>query len=235
MALGWVGGHLSLPPCTAPLRGPRQPGRPSVSSGDGEGPLTAAPPLPRADGEEGAPTASRPRAHRQDGQRVVSGQGRDRASIQSPWPGWHRPRARDGHTSSIRAGARLGGTDARGAACPARHAHRTSRPPHGRACWGQGAPPGRAEGTGRHRREGGGEGAGQALGTPSPLTLSRTTRSCCVSAAEPTAGPRSIPAHPRPTQDPVPPPPPPGSSEAPALAAPEELISGIFSWTRSAV
>lgn len=205
-----------------------------MSSGDGEGPLTAAPPLPRADGEGGVPTASRPRAHGQDRQRVVSGQGRNRASIQSPRLGWHRPRARDGHTSSIRAGARLGGTDACGAASPARHARRTSRLPHGRACWGQGAPPGRGEGTGRHRREGGGRrGGGQALETPSPLTLSRTTRSCCVSEAKPTAGPRSTPAHPRPTQDPVPPSP--GSSEAPALAAPEELISGIFSWTHSAV
>lgn len=72
---------------------------------------------------------------------------------------------------------------------------------------GAGAPPGRGEETGRHRREGGGRwGVGQALETPSPLTLSRTTRSCCGSVAEPTEGPWSIPAHPRPTQHPFPPP-----------------------------
>ena len=73
----------------APLRGPRQPGRPSMSSGDGEGPLTAAPPLPSADGEKAPlrPAGPEPRGRTDGG--VVSGQGRNRASSQSPWPGWH--------------------------------------------------------------------------------------------------------------------------------------------------
>lgn len=175
--MGWVGGHPSLPARMAPLRGPRRPGRPSVSSGDGRPRRQQLLPCPALMEKEATlqPADPGPRGRTHGG--VVSArscaQGRNRASSQSPRPGWHQPRARDGHTSSIRAGARPGGRDARGAASPARRAHRTARPPLGRACWGPGAPSGRGEGTGRHRREGPGRGAG--LERPSPLTLSRTT------------------------------------------------------------
>lgn len=208
MAVGWVGGHPSLPPRMAPLRGPRRPGCPSVSSGDGRPRRQQLLPCPALMEKEATlqPADPGPRGRTHGG--VVSArscaQGRNRASSQSPRPGWHQPRARDGHTSSIRAGARPGGRDARGAASPARRAPRTARPPLGRACWGPGAPSGRGEGTGRHRREGPGREAG--LERPSPLTLSRTTHSCCVCVAEPTEGPWSTPACHRPTQDPFPPP-----------------------------
>ena len=151
-AVGWVGGHPSLPPHTAPLRGPRRPGCPSVSSGDGRPRQQQLLPCPVLMEKEAslrpADPGPRGRTHGGEVSARSCAQGRNRASSQSPRPGWHRPQARDGHTSSVRVGARPGGTDACGAASPARCAPRTTRPPLRRACWGPGAPPGRGEGMG---------------------------------------------------------------------------------------
>ena len=118
----------------APLRGPRQPGRPSMSSGDGEGPLTAAPPLPSADGEKGAPTASRPRAQGQDGRRGGQWSGQEQGQQPVPMAGMAPRQTHLRHQSWGQARRhRCPWGCLPHQACP-----QDCGPPLGRACWGRG-------------------------------------------------------------------------------------------------
>lgn len=202
-----------------------------MSSGVRGGPADSSSSPAQADGEGGVPRPSRPRAH--GAGQTEGGQWSGQEQGQHPVPtAGMAPTAGPRRTHLFhQSGARLGGTDARGAASMSMPAGPQGYPTGGMLgarellrTWGR---DGQAQ-TGGRGREGRWAGSGSAL-TSDPFQ-NHSLLLC--SAGQTHSRPRSR----RPPQThPGPVPALPGSSEAPALAAPEELISGIFSWTHSAV